>query len=202
MERSELPHSEQEALNLRQYAHDRRVINVRLNSVGDAPLAVSLARLRAALPQHSFAFYAPAPSEGFPKLPSAVREAYTVVTWPMLHPQLAAEVQASAAADAGVGVDTAASDANRTIEASAIRRGYTPQPGLTPEQRLRLAKVPFRDEAAAVLHMQAAAAARHIAAVAGGNVRDAKRVRRSDFHRGAGVITVKDHACFGEHTIC
>jgi len=49
---------------------------------------------------------------------------------------------------------------------------------------------------------QAVAAARHIAAIAGESVRDAKRVRLSDFNRGAGVTSRKDHAHFGDHTLC
>ena len=68
---------------LRSNAHDARVIHVGLPSVeAAAALAPSLGRLRAALPQHSWAFFAPAASPaGPPCIPAAVRDRFTTVTW-------------------------------------------------------------------------------------------------------------------------
>jgi hypothetical protein len=84
---------------LRANAHNKRIINVSLPSVeAAAMLAPALGRLRAALPQHSLAFYAPAPLEGLPSIPAAVRDFYSIVSWPILHPELVAEVAASYAA--------------------------------------------------------------------------------------------------------
>ena len=95
----ELPSDQTTAMLLRANAHDRRVINVSLPSVeAAAALAPALGRLRAALPQHSLAFYCPAPPEGLPSIPAAVRDHYTTVSWPMLHPELVAQVAASDAA--------------------------------------------------------------------------------------------------------
>jgi len=95
----ELPTNDTTAMLLRANAHDKRVINVSLPSVeAAAALAPALGRLRAALPHHSLCFYAPAPPEGLPTIPPAVRDHYTVASWPMLHPELVAEVAASDAA--------------------------------------------------------------------------------------------------------
>ena len=69
----ELPTNDTTAMLLRANAHDKRVINVSLPSVeAAAALAPALGRLRAALPQHSLVFYAAAPSEGLPSIPTAV----------------------------------------------------------------------------------------------------------------------------------
>ena len=179
----ELPSDQTTAMLLRANAHDRRVINVSLPSVeAAAALAPALGRLRAALPQHSIAFYAPAPPEGLPSIPAAVRDHYTVASWPMLHPQLVAEVAAS---DAARDFNRVGTDALRVIEASALRTGFQPQLGLTAGQRLGLEPVPFRDAAAAANAAQAAAVARHLNVLEGGYSN--KRVKLTDFSRGVGI---------------
>jgi hypothetical protein len=193
----ELPSNDTTAMLLRANAHDRRVINVSLPSVeAAAALAPALGRLRAALPQHSIAFYAPTPPEGLPSIPAAVRDAYTTVSWPMLHPALVAEVAAS---DAARDFNRTGTEALRTIEASALRTGFQPQLGLTPGQRLGLEPVPYRDAAMAALAAETRAKAAYWAACEG-DVRDTKRVRLNDFNRGAGIVTTKDHAHFGAFT--
>ena len=179
----ELPTNDTTAMLLRANAHDKRVINVSLPSVdAAAALAPALGRLRAALPQHSLVFYAPAPPEGLPSIPGPVREHYTTVTWPMLHPQLVAEVAAS---DAARDFNRTGTEELRTIEASALRTGFQPQLGLTPGQRLGLEPVPFRDAAAAANAAQAVAVARHLNVLEGDYSN--KRVKLTDFSRGAGI---------------
>jgi hypothetical protein len=181
----ELPTDETRAMLLRANAHDKRVINVSLPSVeAAAALAPALDRLRAALPQHSLAFYCPAPPEGLPSIPGAVRGHYSVVSWPMLHPELVAEVAAS---DAAHDFNRTGTEALRVIEASALRTGFQPQLGLTPGQRLGLEPVPFRDAAAAANHKQARAMAQHYATLGGGDSFSNKRVRLNDFSRGGGI---------------
>ena len=193
----ELPTDETRAMLLRANAHDRRVINVSLPSVdAAAALAPALGRLRAALPQHSLAFYCPAPPEGLPSIPAAVRDHYTTVSWPMLHPELVAQVAAS---DAARDFQRTAGDALRTIEASFLRIGGTPQLGLTPGQRLGLEPTPYRDAAVAALAAETRAKAAYWAKMEG-DVRDTKRVRLTDFNRGAGIVSTKDNAHFGAHT--
>ena len=78
----ELPTDATAAMLLRSNAHDARVIHVGLPSVeAAAALAPSLGRLRAALPQHSLVFFAPAASpDGPPNIPAAVRDRFTTVT--------------------------------------------------------------------------------------------------------------------------
>ena len=179
----ELPSDQTTAMLLRANAHDKRVINISLPSVeAAAALAPSLARLRAALPQHSLAFFAPAPPEGLPSIPGPVREHYTTVTWAHLQPSLVAEVAAS---DAARDFNRVGTEALRVIEASALRTGFQPQLGLTPGQRLGLEPVPFRDAAAAANAQQAAAMALHLNALEGGQSN--KRVKHSHFNRGAGI---------------
>jgi len=181
----ELPTDETRAMLLRANAHDRRVINVSLPSVeAAAALAPALGRLRAALPQHSLAFYAPAPPEGLPSIPGPVREHYTTVTWAHLQPSLVAEVAAS---DAVRDFNRTGTEALRTIEASALRTGFQPQLGLTPGQRLGLEHVPYRDAAMAANQAQAAAMAQYYAALGGGESFSNKRVKLSDFGRGGGI---------------
>ena len=193
----ELPVDDTTAMLLRANAHDRRVINVSLPSVeAAAALAPAMGRLRSALPQHSIAFYAPAPPEGLPSIPAAVRDAYTTVSWPMLHPALVAEVAAS---DAARDFNRVGTDALKTIEASFLRVGGTPHLGLTPGQRMGLERVPYRDAAMAALAAETKAKAAYWAACEG-DVRDTKRVRLNDFNRGAGIVTTKDHAHFGAFT--
>ena len=175
----ELPTNDTTAMLLRANAHDKRVINVSLPSVeAAAALAPALGRLRAALPQHSLAFYCPAPPEGLPSIPAAVRDAYTTVTWAQMHPQLVAEVAAS---DAARDFNRTGTEALRVIEASALRTGFLPQLGLTPGQRLGLEPVPFRDAAAAANQAQAAAVARHLNVLEGGYIN--KRIKLTDFSR-------------------
>ena len=185
---------------LRANAHDRRVINVSLPSVeAAAALAPALGRLRAALPHHSLAFYAPAPPEGLPSIPGPVREHYTTVTWAHMQPSLVAEVAAS---DAARDFSRVGTEALRVIEASAMRTGFQQQLGLTPGQRLGLEPVPFRDAAAAANAAQAAAVARHLNVLEGGYSN--KRVKLTDFSRGAGISCpayTAGVADFGPHTI-
>jgi hypothetical protein len=193
----ELPTNDTTAMLLRANAHNKRVVNVSLPSVeAAAALAPALGRLRAALPQHSLVFYAPAPSEGLPTIPAAVRDHYTVASWPMLHTSLVASVAAS---DAARDFNRTGTEALKTIEASFLRVGGTPQLGLTPGQRLGLEHTPFRDAAMAALAAETKAKAAYWAACEG-DVRDTKRVRLNDFNRGAGIVTTKDHAHFGAHT--
>ena len=190
----ELPCDETAAMVLRSNAHDKRVINVSLGSVEvAAALAPSLGRLRAALPQHSLAFYCPAPAEGLPHIPGVVRDHYTTITWDQMHPGLAAPPHHASGGVAPGG------DALRTIEASFMRGGGQPQLGMTPAQRMGLEHVPYRDAAMAALQEETRAKARYWAALKG-DVRDTKRVRLNDFSRGLGIVTTKDHGNFGAHT--
>jgi hypothetical protein len=109
----------------------------------------------------------------------------------MLHPAAVAGVSPSAP-----------SDALKTIEASFLRVGGTPQLGLTAGQRLGLEPTPFRDAALAALQQETRARALFFNALAG-DVRDTKRVRLSDFARGGAIQTMKDARAdfFGRHTI-
>jgi hypothetical protein len=103
------------------------------------------------------------------------------------HPALVAEVAASDAARGAAHSGAQHTDALKTIEASFLRVGGTPQLGLTPAgQRLGLEPVPFRDAAMAALAAETKAKAAYWAACEG-NVRDTKRVRLNDFNRGAGI---------------
>ena len=189
----ELPCDKTAAVVLRSNAHDKRVINVSLPSVEvAAALAPSLGRLRAALPQHSLAFYCPAPAEGLPLIPGVVRDHYTTITWDQMHPGLAAPPHPAS------GGFPPGGDALRTIEASFMRGGGQPQLGMTPAQRMGLEHVPYRDAAMAALQ-ETRAKGRYWAALEG-DVRDTKRVRLNDFNRGAGIVTTKDHGNFGAHT--
>jgi hypothetical protein len=133
-------------------------------------------------------YYAPGPPEGLPQIPSAVLDSYTVITWPMLHPAAAAGVSPRVSAP---------SDALKTIEASFLRVGGTPQLGLTAGQRLGLEPT----SALAALQQETRARAIFFNALAG-DVRDTKRVRLTDFARGGAIQTMKDaRADFGRHTI-
>ena len=191
----ELPTDATAAMLLRSNAHDARVIRVGLPSVeAAAALAPSLERIRAALPQHSWTFFAPAASpDGPPCIPAAVRDHFTTVTWADLNPRGPPVPEPR-----GLGA-SAPGDALRTIEASFLRGGGQPLLGLTPAQRVGLEHVPYRDAAMAALAEETRTMARFWAALEG-DVRDAKRVRLNDFQRGAGIVTVKDHADFGAHT--
>jgi hypothetical protein len=196
----ELPTNDTTAMLLRANAHDKRVINVSLPSVEAAAMLVpALGRLRAALPQHSLAFYCPAPPEGLPTIPAAVRDHYTVASWPMLHPQLVGQVAAS---DAARDFNRATGDALRTIEASFLRTGGQPRLGMRPETRLGLAPASFAEQAAAANQAQARAMAQHYAALGGGESFSNKRVKLSDFGRGGGIScpTYSGVGDFGAHT--
>jgi hypothetical protein len=57
---------------------------------------------------------------------------------------------------------------------------------------------PYRDAVLAALAETKAKAAYWGATE--GDVRDTKRVRLTDFNRGAGIVTTKDHAFFGAFT--
>ncbi len=190
----ELPCDETTAMVLRSNAHDKRVINVSLPSVEvAAALAPSLGSLRAAMPQHSLAFYCPSPAEGLPHIPGVVRDHYTTITWDQMHPGLAAPPHHAS------GGFALGSNSLHTIEASFLRVGGQPQLGMTPAQRMGLEHVPYRDAAMAALQEETRAKARYWAALEG-DVRDTKRVRLNDFNRGRGVLTTKDNANFGAFT--
>lgn len=162
------------------------VVKVYLPSLPVAAAFAARTRwLRSHCPHTSFAFFIVADVDWTGRLPGAIADNYTTIAWQEASPSYRPPTAGGGQRDSD--------DAIRTIEASATRTGWLPRAGLTPEQRMGMARVPFRDEAAAILHMQAAAAARHIAAIAGESVRDAKRVRLSDFNRGAGVTSRKDH---------
>jgi len=186
----ELPCDKTAAMVLRSNAHDKRVINVSLPSVEvAAALAPSLGRLRAAVPQHSLAFYCPAPAEGLPCIPGVVRDHYTTITWDQMYP---GHPPASGGSPPG-------GDALLTIEASFLRSGGQPQLGMTPAQRMGLEHVPYRDAAMAALAEETRRKAVYWASLERG-VHNTKRIRLNDFQRGAGIVTVKDHGDFGAHT--
>ena len=192
----ELPCDETTAMVLRSNAHDKRVINVSLLSMEVAlALAPSLGRLRAAVPQHSLAFYCQAPAEGLPCIPGVVRDHYTTITWDQMHPGAGA---CSPAAHACLWRVSPGSDVLRTIEASFLRGGSQPQLGMTPAQRMGLEHVPYRDAAMAALAEETRRKAAYWTSLEGG-VHNTKRIRLNDFQRGAGIVTVKDHADFGAH---
>ena len=194
---AELPRDETSLMLLRANAN-KPIISVALPSVASAAaLAPAVRNLQAKMPQHSWCFFAPSPSpEGIPQLPAAVRDAFSVITWADSRADLVTEVAAShAAAD----VQRTAGDALRTIEASFLRVGGTPQLGLTPGQRLGLEPTPYRDAAVAALAAETRAKAAYWAKMEG-DVRDTKRVRLTDFNRGAGIVSTKDNAHFGAHT--
>jgi hypothetical protein len=191
----ELPTDATTAMLLRSNAHEARVIHVGLPSVEMAAvLAPSLGRLRTALPQHSWVFFAHAASpDGPPCIPAAVRDRFTAVTWADLDPR-----GPPAPEPRGLGA-SAPGDALRTIEASFLRVGGQPRLGLTPAQRMGLEHVPYRDAAMAALAEETRRKARYWTALEG-DVRDTKRVRLNDFNRGTGIVTTKDHGDFGAHT--
>jgi len=143
----ELPTDATTAMLLRSNAHDARVIRVGLPSVETAAaLAPSIGRLRAALPQHSWTFFAPAASpDGPPCVPAAVRDHFTTVTWADLDPRGPPPVP-----EPRVSGTSGSRDALRTIEASFLRVGGQPQLGMTPAQRMGLEHVPYRDAAMAL----------------------------------------------------
>ena len=143
----ELPIDATTAMLLRSNAHDARVIHVGLPSVeAAAALAPSLERLRAALPQHSWTFFAPAASpDGSPCVPAAVRDHFTMVTWADLDLRRPPVPEPRGSGASG------SRDALRTIESSFLRVGGQPQLGLTPAQRMGLEHVPYRDAAMAAL---------------------------------------------------
>ena len=192
----ELPTDATTAMLLRSNAHDARVIHVGLPSVeAAAALAPSLGRLRTALPQHSWVFFAPAASpDGPPCIPAAVRDHFTTVTWADLDPRGPLPVPEPRSSGA-----SGSRDALLAIEASFLRVGGQPQLGLMPAQRMGLEHVPYRDAALAALHEETRTKARYWTALEG-DVRDTKRVRLNDFNRGAGIVTSKDHGDFGAHT--
>ena len=191
----ELPTDATAAMLLRSNAHDARVIHVGLPSVeAAAALAPALGRLRTALPQHSWAFFAPAASpDGPPCIPAAVRDHFTTVTWADLDPRGPPVPEPRVSGTSG------SRDALRTIEASFLRVGGQPQLGLTPAQRMGLEHVPYRDAAKAALAEETRRKAAYWTSLEGG-VHNTKRVRLNDFQRGAGIVTVRDHADFGAHT--
>jgi hypothetical protein len=80
-----------------------------------------------------------------------------------------------------------------------LRVGGQPQLGLTPAQRMGLEHVPYRDAAKAALAEETRRKAAYWTSLEGG-VHNTKRVRLNDFQRGAGIVTVRDHADFGAHT--
>ena len=59
--------------------------------------------------------------------------------------------------------------------------------------------VPYRDAAKAALAEETRRKAAYWTSLEGG-VHNTKRVRLNDFQRGAGIVTVRDHADFGAHT--
>jgi hypothetical protein len=191
----ELPTDATTAMLLRSNAHDARVIHAGLPSVeAAAALAPALGRLRAALPQHSLVFFAPAvSSDGPPSIPAAVRDRFTTVTWADLDPRGPPVPEPRVSGTPG------SRDALRTIEASFVRVGGQPHLGLTPAQRMGLEHVPYRDAAMAALAEETRRKAAYWASLEGG-VHNTKRIRLNDFQRGAGIVTVKDHGDFGAHT--
>jgi hypothetical protein len=142
-----------------------------------------LQRLRELLPQHSFAFFLSAHNVELDNLPSVLRERYAVLTWADSHAPAYVMAAQPAAPEQTV---------LRMIEASHLRTGGVLSLGVSPGQRLGLERVPIPDAAFAAMHAEAAAAAQRIAACEGA-VRDVKRVRLSDFNRGAGVA-MHNHA--------
>ena len=144
------------------------------------------------MPQTSFAFFTVAEGADLEHLPALVVETYTIITWKDAHP----------AVETTEPVQKTNDDALTLIEASFLRAGGVPRLGVTPAQRLGLAPTPFRDAAWAAMHKEAQIAARRIA-LSEGDVRDTKRVRLSDFNRGAGIVVhnLGGSANFGVHTV-
>jgi hypothetical protein len=175
---SELPCNKQTLMAFRENTCRSRVVMVGLPSVAAAALyADGMRRLQDMMPQTSWAFFTPAEGADLDRLPASVRERYAVITWRDSHPQ---KVQPEAAPPDGGSVYA-------MIEASHMRAGGTLTLGISPGQRLGLQPTPYRDAAFAAMHVEAAAAARHIAAMEGA-VHDSKRVKLDHFHRGAGVL--------------
>jgi hypothetical protein len=175
---SELPVDDQTLLAFRANTCRARAIMVSLPSVAAAALyADGLRRLQEKMPQTSWAFFAPAEGADLDRLPAPVRERYAVITWrdtaqPAALPEATPPDRGSVFA---------------MVEASHQRAGGTVGLGVTPSQRLGLEHTPYRDAAWAAMHIEAAAAARRVAAMEGA-VHDTKRVKLDHFHRGAGVV--------------
>ena len=150
--------------NFRSNAHDARVIHVGLPSVeAAAALAPSLGRLRAALPQHSWAFFVPAASsDGPPSISAAVRDHFTTVTWADL------DLRGPPVPEPRGSGTSGSRDALYTIEASFLRVGGQPQLGVTPAQRMGLEHVPYRDAAMAALAEETRRKAGYWASLEGG----------------------------------
>ena len=181
---AELPNSDEQLMAFRVNTARARVNMVGLPSVAAAALlADGLQRLRELLPQHSFAFFLSAHNVELDNLPSVLRERYAVLTWADSHAPAYVVAAQPAAPEQTV---------LRMIEASHLRTGGVLSLGVSPGQRLGLERVPIPDAAFAAMHAEAAAAAQRIAACEGA-VRDVKRVRLSDFNRGAGVA-MHNHA--------
>lgn len=175
---SELPVDDQTLMTFRANTCRARVVMVSLPRVAAAALyADGLRRLRNKMPQTSFAFFTTAEGADLDRLPALVRERYAVITWrdadPKQHPQPEA-----APPDGG--------SVFAMIEASHQRAGGELGLGVTAGQRLGLQYTPYRDAAWAAMHVEAAVAARRIAAMEGA-VHETKRVKLDHFHRGAGV---------------
>ena len=189
---SELPSDPLQASLLRANALDCRVICVSLPSVEvAAALADGTRWLRSALPQHSFAFFAPAPTGVLPKLPAAVADTFTVATWLDTRPDL------QQASDATAGPSN---DALTVVEASHVRVGGVLLPGMRPVTRLGLEPASYPEMVASANAQQAEARRAHFAALGGAyEGYSSKRIKLSDFSRGAGIVTQKSKPHFGLH---
>ena len=190
----ELPNNSLQASLLRANALECRVICVSLPSVEvAAALADGTRWLRSQLPHHSWAFFAPAPAGVLPSnLPAAVADTFTILSWADTRPDLQQAPEA---------MTVPANDPLVVVEASHTRVGGLLLPGMRPSTRLGLEHASYQEAAASANAQQAQARREHFAALGGSfEGYSSKRIKLSDFSRGAGIVTLKDHAHFGDYT--
>ena len=203
---NEFPRSDQSLAAFRANSAYSRVIMVSMPSLDmaaaftqstlttDGIQPPALDRIQSWAPQHRFAYFAAwSPEVDLDHLPSVLWERYHILTWRDTHaPAVQPEAPSIVLQDQF--------ERMRTVEASHLRKGGTVGLGLTPGQRLGLETLSFRDASRAAMLEETAQRAKFYNAM-DGDVRDAKRVKTSHFARGNGIVTTKDHAHFGDHTI-
>ena len=170
---AELPDTPDGDRRFRERTFNARVVLLQLRSVREAS-QLNTKRLFDMLPHTSWALFVPTGELNLPFL----TDRYTIVSWQDSHRHAAVQ-PTSTQPDRGA--------IHRLVEASHTRLGGDVGLGLTAGQRLGLEHTSYRDAAHAAMQIEAAAAARRIAAMEG-TVRDTKRVKLAHFNRGAGVL--------------
>ncbi len=170
---AELPDTPDGDLRFRERTFNARVVMVELHSIREAG-SLNAKRLDNMLPHTSWALFVP--TGELTELP--FRERFTIVSWQDSHRHAALQPTATQPDRGAI---------HRLVEASHTRVGGDVGLGMSAGQRLGLEPTPYRDAAHAAMQIEAAAAARRIAAMAG-TVRDTKRVKLAHFNRGAGVL--------------